>query len=125
MNLTVGIVGVLAVGALYVLLPVFVYTYRRLRGPRVVRCPETAQATVIELDAVEGAAGALLGRSTLRVLDCARWQAWPLHRDCEQDCLKGVGVDLAGSHGLLMSAAADPTSEVRTDPTNEGGQSSC
>jgi hypothetical protein len=106
MNLIIGIAGVVAIGALYVLLPVFAEGYRRLRGPRVVRCPETAQPTEVELDAVRAAAGALLGRSTLRVHECERWKGSAAQRDCEQGCLKDVTVDAAQTHALLMSRDA-------------------
>jgi len=102
MNLMIGIAGILAIGGLYVLLPVFVHTYRSLRGPRVVRCPETLLATVIDLDARHGAAAALVGRSALRVRECERWKDHPAHRDCDQDCIKKVGVATAESHALLM-----------------------
>jgi hypothetical protein len=110
MDLMLSIVGVAAIGGLYVLFPVFLQTYRRLRGPRVVRCPETLQATVVELEPGRGAAGALLGRSTLRVRECARWQEWPAHRDCDQDCLKGVSVEDAEGHALLTPTGRASTS---------------
>jgi hypothetical protein len=88
MNLMLCVGGVFAIGLLYVLLPVFMQTYRSLREPRMVRCPETQQPTVIALDRSRGAAGALFGRSTLRVRQCGRWAAFPWHRNCGQECLK-------------------------------------
>ncbi len=110
MNLTVGIVGVLALGALYVLMPIFAHTYSRLRGKRVVRCPETAQATEIALDAAHGAAGVLVGRSTLRVHECECWKTRPDLQGCDQECLKGVSVEAAQSHALLTPHAAHDAS---------------
>ena len=107
MNLTLSIVGVLAIGGLYVLLPVFAQTYRRLRGPRVVRCPETLQPTVIDLDARRAAMGELRGRPRLNVRQCARWKEYPAHRDCDQDCLKGVNVVDAEKHALLTSPLSE------------------
>jgi hypothetical protein len=106
MTLVIGIAGVVMIGALYVLLPVFLRTRQRLQGPRVVRCPETWQATEVELDAARGARGALFGRSTLSIRECDRWQRWPAHRDCDQDCLKGVRVETAESHGVLAHTPA-------------------
>jgi hypothetical protein len=106
MTFVIGVGGIVLIGALYVLLPVFLRTRQRLHGPRIVRCPETWQATEVELDAAHGAAGALLGRSTLRVQECARWKRWPAHRDCDQDCLKNISLDTAQNHGLLTAAKA-------------------
>lgn len=110
MDLMLSIVGLAAIAGVYVLFPVFVQTYRRLRGPRVVRCPETLQATVVELEPGRGAAGALVGRTALRVKQCARWQEWPAHRDCDQDCLRGVHVEDAEAHALLAPSNRDSTS---------------
>jgi hypothetical protein len=68
-----------------------------------VRCPETLQATVVELDAAHGAGAALLGRSTVRVQECLRWTTSPARRNCDQECLKHVSVAAAQNHGLLTS----------------------
>jgi hypothetical protein len=93
MNVMLCIAGLLAIAALYVLLPVFMQTYRRVREPRLVQCPETQQATVVALDRSRAAAGALFGRSTLRVRQCGRWASFPWHRNCGQECLKGLRLD--------------------------------
>ena len=93
MNLMLCIAGVLAIALLYVLLPIFVQTYRSLREPRLVLCPETQQTTVIALDRSRAAAAALVGRSTLRVRQCGRWASFPWHRNCTQECLKGFRLE--------------------------------
>lgn len=54
--------AVLAVGLLYVLLPTIVDTYLRLRGKRVVTCPETKAPAGVEVDARRGALASVLGR---------------------------------------------------------------
>jgi hypothetical protein len=90
MNLMLGIAGVFAVGSLYVLLPVFLQTYRSLRGTRTVQCPETREATVIALDRSRNAMAALVGREALRVRQCTRWAAFPWHANCGQECLNGT-----------------------------------
>ena len=88
MNLVLCLAGVFTIGLLYVLLPVFMQTYRSLREPRMVHCPATQQTTVIVLDRSRAAAAALFGRSTLRVRQCGRWAAFPWHRNCGQECLR-------------------------------------
>ena len=97
MNLMLCVTGVLAIAAMYVLLPIFVQTYRSLREPRLVHCPETQETTVIVLDRSRAAAAALFGRSTLRVRHCGRWAAFPWHRNCRQECLKDLRVGGAAS----------------------------
>lgn len=77
--------AILALGAVYVLLPVAASTYRRMRGPKFVTCPETQQPTRIELDAKRTALMSTLGKETPRVAKCARW---PEHQDCDQGCLE-------------------------------------
>jgi hypothetical protein len=59
-------------------------TYRRLRGARLVACPETGAPAAVELDPLEAAATVAMGRETvLRVIGCSRW---PEHLDCAQHC---------------------------------------
>jgi hypothetical protein len=79
------IAAVVALGAVYVLLPVAAGTYRKMRGPRFVTCPETLQPTRIELDAKRAALMSTFGKDEPRVAKCARW---PEHHDCDQGCLK-------------------------------------
>ena len=82
------IAAIVALGAVYVLLPVAAHAYQSLLGPRMVTCPETLQRTSIELDAKRGALTSTFGEARLSVARCARW---PEHRDCDQHCLKEVG----------------------------------
>jgi hypothetical protein len=86
-NLFSALVPIVAVGALYVVVPVVANTYRRFRGPRTVTCPETNQPADIELDSVHAAAGAAFGKPDLRVERCSRW---PERHECGQECLSGV-----------------------------------
>ena len=79
------IAAIVALGAVYVLLPVAAGTYRRMRGPRTVMCPETLQATAIELDAKRAALRSAFGDVKPKVAKCARW---PEHQDCDQECLE-------------------------------------
>jgi hypothetical protein len=87
MDVSMGLMamlGVVAIGAGYIALPVFVHAYRRFMGPRVVTCPETLRPVEIGLDARHAAFTSVFGRPRFRVRKCARW---PEHRDCDQDCV--------------------------------------
>lgn len=65
-----------------------VRTYRRHRGSRIVRCPESGTAEEIELDAPYAAVTqASIGLPLLRVKRCSRW---PRHERCDQECLSQV-----------------------------------
>ena len=59
----------------------------RLRGKRVVTCPETGQPAAVELDAWHAALTAMVGRRDLRLRECSRWGE---HHDCGQACLKQI-----------------------------------
>ncbi len=94
------LLAVAAVGILYVLVPVGTAAYFRLRGPRLVTCPDTHATVEIDLDAARGAVTGLFGRPALRVKQCARWQDGQ-PRDCAQGCLEGIDPLAAREHGLL------------------------
>jgi len=95
------ILGVALVGIVYVLLSVGTDAYFRLRGPRLVTCPETHAPVEVDLDATHGAVTALSGHPALRIKHCARWDDAPDLRDCAQGCLQGIDARSAQRHGLL------------------------
>jgi hypothetical protein len=66
-----------------VFLPVGLFTYRKMRGERTVRCPETGRAAFVDLDARHGVLTSLYGPPDVRVADCSRW---PEHAHCAQSC---------------------------------------
>lgn len=80
----ITIAAILALGTLFVLLPVAWDSYRRFRRRRVVTCPETKAIAEIVVDARRAACSSLVGRPRLRVQDCTRW---PRRQGCAQDCL--------------------------------------
>lgn len=80
------IVAILALGVLYVVLPVVAITYRRFRDPKTVVCPETHQRAAIQLDANQAAFSAAVGTPDLQVRDCS---ARP-PRGCGQGCVAQV-----------------------------------
>jgi hypothetical protein len=79
--------AVIAVGAVYVLLPVIADTFRRFRKEKAVVCPETGRPATVRLDAKVAAATSVFGRPKIRMTDCDRW---PERRDCGQECLSGI-----------------------------------
>lgn len=81
------ILGVLAIGALFVVLPVVLTTLSEHRGPRTVVCPSTGGDATIVIDAGRAARGAIFGRSLLSVVKCSRW---PEKEGCARSCLAEV-----------------------------------
>jgi hypothetical protein len=61
--------------------------YFRFRGARLVTCPETKEAAVVEVAARAMGMQAILGEPYLRVGECSRW---PMRGGCGQDCLRQI-----------------------------------
>lgn len=80
----ITIAAILALGTMFVLIPVASDSYRRFRRRRVVTCPETNGITEILIDARHAACSSLFGNPRLRVNECTRW---PRRENCAQDCL--------------------------------------
>jgi hypothetical protein len=59
----------------------------RLRGRRVVTCPENQKPAGVVVDAGHAAASGLLRPPELRLTTCSRW---PERRDCGQQCLSQI-----------------------------------
>ncbi|MFQ5847708.1 MAG: hypothetical protein ACE5IQ_08605 [Candidatus Methylomirabilales bacterium] len=78
------ILAILTVAALYVLLPLITHTFLRYRPTRHLRCPETAEAADVSVDAPRAAFSAALGPPRLRVQRCS---LWPKRKDCAQACV--------------------------------------
>ncbi|HUI27604.1 MAG TPA: hypothetical protein VL403_16090 [Candidatus Kryptonia bacterium] len=79
--------AIVALGVLYVAVPVMLDAYRRFRGTRLLTCPETHQPVAIELNATHAALRAIAGENQPAVEQCSRW---PVHRDCGQECLSQI-----------------------------------
>ncbi|MBI2000946.1 MAG: hypothetical protein HYT85_13200 [candidate division NC10 bacterium] len=86
----VVVIAVLAVAALYVLLPLVADTFRRFRSRRMLSCPETGGKAEVGIDASRAALTSALGRPQLRAEDCS---LWPEKKDCGQECLTLAEVD--------------------------------
>ena len=61
--------------------------YFKFRGTRVVTCPETHKAAVVEVAARSMGMQAILDEPCLRVSECSRW---PMCKGCGQDCLREI-----------------------------------
>ena len=61
--------------------------YARLRGPRVVVCPETITPEAVEIGAVRAAWTAGISDARYRLTSCSRW---PERGDCPQECLSQI-----------------------------------
>jgi hypothetical protein len=73
--------------------------YLKFRGTRLVTCPETHEAAVVELAARSMGMQAILDEPCLRLSECSRW---PMRRDCGQNCLAQIE---AHPSEMRMSAA--------------------
>jgi hypothetical protein len=62
-------------------------TYLKLRGTRVVTCPETSEPVAVEVDATRATLTAVLGKPSFRLTDCSRW---PERQNCGQECLSQI-----------------------------------
>jgi hypothetical protein len=61
--------------------------YFRFRGTRLVTCPETHKAAVVEVAARSMGMQAILDKPCLRLSECSRW---PMRGGCAQDCLRQI-----------------------------------
>jgi hypothetical protein len=81
------VVVLVAAGLLYALLRRPVSEYVRMRGARVVACPENEQPAAVTVDARRAALTAAAGHERLRLDSCSRW---PEKAGCGQECLKQI-----------------------------------
>lgn len=75
--------GLALVAVVFVLVPVAGGVYLRLRGLRLLRCPETRMPAAVGLDAAYAAWTAAFRRPLLRVRSCT---LWPRRAGCAQRC---------------------------------------
>jgi len=61
--------------------------YFKIRGVRLVRCPETATPAGVEINARHAALGLAIGLPNVQVKSCSRW---PERQGCEQKCLAQI-----------------------------------
>lgn len=63
------------------------WNYLRLRGTRVVTCPDTQKKVAVDIDALAAATTAAVGSPRFHVHGCTHW---PEKRDCGQTCLAEI-----------------------------------
>lgn len=78
------IAAIVVLAALYVLFPVALEAFRRFRGRRTLRCPETQDEALVETDGLHAALTSAVGRPHLRAKSCS---LWPGRMNCGQGCL--------------------------------------
>lgn len=76
-------------------------TYFRMRGTRVVTCPENHHKAGVELDARGAALSGVLHAPDLRLQSCTRW---PERQACGRECLREIAQ--AGESCLLRAILA-------------------
>lgn len=84
------------VGGAYAALAVT--SWFRMRGTRVVTCPETKHSAAVEVDAEHAALTSLVEDADIRLRTCSRW---PERKDCTQPCVAQIE---AAPHDTLASA---------------------
>lgn len=75
---------VVALGAFALMAWLVGRAYLRLRGKRLVTCPETNEPAAVDLDLRFAAVTSAFGRPHFRLKDCSRW---PERQSCGQVCL--------------------------------------
>ena len=81
------VVFLVAAGLLFLLLRRPVSEYIRMRGTRVVACPENELPAAVTVDARHAALTAAGGHEHVRLDACSRW---PEKAGCGQECLKQI-----------------------------------
>jgi hypothetical protein len=81
----ITIAAVVALGALYVLLPLVLNTFQRYRNKRVMACPETGGLAEVDIDSRRAALTSAIGRPLLRIKNCT---LWPKKKGCDEECIK-------------------------------------
>lgn len=81
------VVALVVVAALYVVLRKPIAEYLRMRGARVITCPDNELLAAVRVDAGHAALTSAGGRERLRLETCSRW---PEKAGCGQECLKQI-----------------------------------
>lgn len=83
MSLTIVVLAGLAVLASALALR----NWWKLRGTRLVTCPENHETAAVQLQAVRAAVTGVVGHPSLRLRECTRW---PEKEGCGQECLRQI-----------------------------------
>jgi hypothetical protein len=86
---------------LAVYLGMAVRTWRRLRGQRVVTCPETRRAAAVSVDVGHAMASAVWERADIRIAACS---CWPEREGCDQVCVPQIEAAVDGTRTRAIAA---------------------
>ena len=78
------IAGMVAIGLVFVAIPVAIYAYRQYRYRKVITCPHTGRFAEVSLNSGLAALGAAIGRPVVRVRNCS---LWPKRKGCDEKCV--------------------------------------
>jgi hypothetical protein len=80
-------VALLVLAVLVVYLVIALRTWSRVRGTRVVVCPETQRPVAVKVDVGHAVASALWEKADVKLTACSRW---PERQDCDQPCVRQI-----------------------------------
>ena len=90
MTLVLYVIAIaLVVMSLLLVASFFVRAYIRYRDSKLIICPGTGEAAMVEVDAVHAALTSIAGAPDIRLRNCWRW---PINEDCGQECLMQLDV---------------------------------
>ncbi len=87
MNAMWLVLAIAALAVVYVMLPVAADVYARLRGKRIIICPEACRNAEIHADAGRAAFTAAFTRPYVRIKSCS---LWPVRLGCGESCLAQI-----------------------------------
>jgi hypothetical protein len=87
MNAVWLVLAIAALAAVYVWFPVAADVYYRLRGKRILICPEARKNAEVRADAGQAALTAAFSRPRVRVKSCS---LWPARLGCGESCLAQI-----------------------------------
>jgi len=82
----IALLALIAAGAAHMLFRAS-RTYLKLRGKRIVSCPENHLAAAVDVSAAKAAMQSAVGSPHLALSQCSRW---PEREDCGQECLAQI-----------------------------------
>jgi hypothetical protein len=76
--------------------------YMRMRGTRIVTCPETERPAAVTVDAAHAALGAMREHADIKLATCSRW---PEREGCAQAC--AAQIEVSPRHTLAFEVLKD------------------
>lgn len=89
MKLALVALGIVLAAVILIAFLSVLRAYLKLRGERIISCPETHRDAAVRIAAIKGALKAAAGDHNFRLSDCSRW---PERKNCGQDCLSQIHV---------------------------------